>query len=63
MTGARQGHWQVDDQGRLSMDLKEEDGTVTYQGVFARLPRDKDHRMVMTFSALGNNLCIWGSKR
>ena len=63
VTGARQGHWQVDDQGRLSMDLKEEDGTVTYQGVFARLPRDKDHRMVMTFSALGNNLCIWGSKR
>ena len=38
-------------------------GDVTYTGDFAKLPRDLDGKEVMTFSALGNNLCIWGSQK
>lgn len=38
-------------------------GDVTYTGDFAKLPRDLDGKEVMTFSALGGNLCIWGSQQ
>jgi len=35
---------------------------VTYVGVFAVLPREIDGKLVVTFSAIGNNICIWGSQ-
>ncbi|WEV53082.1 glycoside hydrolase family 43 protein [Bifidobacterium sp. ESL0704] len=38
-------------------------GTTTYTGVFAVLPRESDGKPAMTFSALGNNLCIWGARQ
>ncbi|WEV42081.1 glycoside hydrolase family 43 protein [Bifidobacterium sp. ESL0682] len=45
--------------GSMSITL---DGT-TYTGVFAMLPRESDGKPVMTFSALGGNVCIWGSQQ
>lgn len=35
---------------------------VTYTGVFAALPRESDGRTTVTFSAIGGNRTIWGSK-
>ena len=35
---------------------------VTYIARFATLPREIDGKPVMTFSAIGNNVCIWGSQ-
>ncbi|WEV65935.1 glycoside hydrolase family 43 protein [Bifidobacterium sp. ESL0764] len=37
-------------------------GTLTYTGVFVTLPRESDGKPAMTFSAVGNNLCIWGAR-
>ncbi len=37
------------------------DGT-TYNGYFLEMPNESSHKTVMTFTALGDNLCIWGSK-
>ncbi len=33
-----------------------------YTGVFTVLPRETDGRNVMTFTAIGGNVCIWGSQ-
>ncbi|MBW3082039.1 glycoside hydrolase family 43 protein [Bifidobacterium sp. 6T3] len=35
---------------------------VTYVGVFAELPREIDRRPTVTFSAIGGNRTIWGSR-
>lgn len=35
---------------------------VPYIGVFSVLPRETDNKRVTTFSAIGNNACIWGSQ-
>lgn len=35
---------------------------VPYIGVFSVLPREVDNKRVTTFSAIGNNVCIWGSQ-
>jgi arabinan endo-1,5-alpha-L-arabinosidase len=62
VTGAQTGTWKLDKTdgtGAMTITL----GGTTYHGAFDRLPRDKDRKTVMTFSALGDNLCIWGSKR
>lgn len=47
----------------MTITLTGEDGDVTYNGAFDELPRDKDQKEVMTFSAVGNNVCIWGSQK
>lgn len=60
--GGRKGTWKSEPEGRVTIELKDGTYPSTYQGVFAKLPRDKDHKLVMTFSALGDNVCIWGSK-
>ncbi|MEK0307170.1 glycoside hydrolase family 43 protein [Bifidobacterium sp. IMAU50988] len=60
--GGRKGTWKAGRDGQVTITLEGGDYPATYQGVFARLPRDKDGRKVMTFSALGGNVCIWGSK-
>ena len=35
---------------------------VAYTGVFTTLPRETDGRSVMTFTAIGGNVCVWGSQ-
>ncbi|OZG64384.1 beta-xylosidase [Bifidobacterium hapali] len=60
VTGDQSGTWSVDDgTNQMSITL----GDVTYQGAFDQLPRDKDLKNVMTFSAIGGNVCIWGSQK
>lgn len=59
VTGEHTGTWKATD-GTNLMEITL-DGT-TYQGAFDRLPRDKDGKLEMTFSAIGDNLCIWGSQ-
>lgn len=38
------------------------DGT-TYKGYFLKMPNESTHKVVMTFTALGNNICVWGSQQ
>lgn len=38
------------------------DGT-TYKGYFLKMPNESSQKEVMTFTALGDNICIWGSKQ
>ncbi len=36
---------------------------VEYKGVFIKQATENKHRIVMTFTALGENVCVWGSKK
>ena len=63
VTGDKTGTWKLDKSdgtGDMTITL---DG-VEYHGAFDRLPRDKDDRKVeMTFSVIGDNLCVWASQK
>lgn len=60
VSGDATGSWTHQD-GSNAMTITV-DGT-EYTGAFDKLPRDLDRKEVMTFSALGNNLCVWGSQK
>lgn len=64
VTGDQTGTWEaVEGANQMTLKLTGNEGEVTYSGAFDKLPRDKDRKAVMTFSALGtNNLCIWGRR-
>ncbi len=62
VTGERKGTWRSDRGDRITITIEDDPYPATYQGITAMLPRDKDHRKVMTFTALGDNTCIWGSQ-
>jgi len=36
---------------------------VEYKGKFIKQATENKHRIVMTFTALGENVCVWGSKK
>ncbi len=36
---------------------------VEYKGYFLKQATEGVHKIVMTFTALGNNVCVWGSKK
>ena len=60
VTGEASGSWETEEgTNRVAVTL---DG-VAYTGDFAKLPRDNDGKTVMTFSAIGDDLCIWGSQQ
>lgn len=60
VTGDQTGTWKSDNaSNQMSITL----GDITYTGAFDKLPRDKDRKTVMTFSVLGDNICLWGSKK
>lgn len=60
VSGDQTGTWEASEgSNQMTITL----GDVTYTGDFAKLPRDLDGKEVTTFSALGNNLCIWGSQK
>lgn len=64
VSGDQTGTWQATEgSNQMTITLTGEDGDVTYNGAFDELPRDKDQKEVMTFSAVGNNVCIWGSQK
>lgn len=63
--------------GELNGEWTHEDGTpnmtitidnVTYKGVFLKMPSEQlyfnpnERKVVMTFTALGDNVAVWGSK-
>lgn len=59
VSGDHTGTWEAEDgSNRMTITLD----SVAYTGDFVRMPRDVDHKEVMGFSALGDNLCIWGSQ-
>lgn len=59
VSGDETGTWQAES-GSNKVTLKL--GDTTYSGAFDQLPREKDGKTVMTFSAIGGNLSIWGSQ-
>ena len=64
VTGDQTGTWEaVEGANQMALKLTGNEGEVTYSGAFDKLPRDKDRKAVMTFSALGTNECIWGSQK
>ncbi|BDR52331.1 beta-xylosidase [Bombiscardovia nodaiensis] len=63
ITGDVTGSWKASEgSNQVSMEIKNGDHPGSYQGAFAKLPRESDGKQVMTFSAIGSNLCIWGSQ-
>ncbi|MBW3082038.1 glycoside hydrolase family 43 protein [Bifidobacterium phasiani] len=59
VSGDRTGTWEAaEGSNQMTITL---DG-VDYTGDFIRMPREVDGKEVMAFSALGDNLCIWGSQ-
>ena len=47
----------------MTLKLTGDEGEVTYSGAFDKLPRDKDRKAVMTFSALAQTICAFGGRR
>ena len=63
VSGERTGTWSVSEgTNQMTLTLASDDGETTYVGAFADLPRDKDLKQVMAFSAIGGNRSIWASK-
>lgn len=60
VSGNIQGTWSYQ-QGTASMSLTM-DG-VTYKGIFLKQATEGFHELVTTFTALGENVCVWGSKK
>jgi arabinan endo-1,5-alpha-L-arabinosidase len=59
VTGDSVGTWKVT---AGTNDVTITADNTSYVGAFDRLPREKDGKTVMTFSAIGGNISIWGSK-
>jgi arabinan endo-1,5-alpha-L-arabinosidase len=60
VSGAVSGKWEAD-KGKNTMTITL-DGQ-KYTGDFAQIPNEATGKKVMTFSALGKNICIWGSQQ
>ena len=54
------GTWTLSE-GSPAMTLTIDD--VTYEGYFLKIPNESEHKVEMTFTAIGNNVCIWGSQQ
>lgn len=65
VTGELEGSWTYED-GSPNMTITV--GDVTYKGVFLKMPSEQlyfdpdERKVVMTFTALGDNVAVWGSK-
>ena len=53
------GTWTFED-GTPKMTITLDD--TTYKGYFLQMPTESTNETVMTFTALGDNICVWGSK-
>lgn len=65
VTGDKEGTWSYKE-GTSDMTIVID--KVTYTGKFIEMANEKfykggNHKLVMTFSALGDNVCVWGSKQ
>lgn len=65
VSGELTGAWRYED-GTPNMTITV-DG-VTYKGVFLKMPSEQlyfnpnERKVVMTFTALGDNVAVWGSR-
>ncbi|MFV0343379.1 MAG: glycoside hydrolase family 43 protein [Anaerocolumna sp.] len=60
VTGDLTGTWTYKEESpEMSVIL---DG-IEYKGLFLKQATENKHRMVTTFTALGENVCVWGSKK
>lgn len=65
VTGAMPGTWSYEE-GTAHMSITI--GGITYDGVFLKMPSEQmfedetKRKVVMTFTAIGNNIAVWGSK-
>jgi len=59
VTGDVNGTWTYE-KGTANMTITIDD--VEYKGVFVKAATEGEHKEVTTFTALGNNICVWGSK-
>lgn len=65
VTGELEGSWTYEDG---SPDMTITVGGVTYKGVFLKMPSEQlffnpdERKVVMTFTALGDNVAVWGSR-
>ena len=65
VTGELEGSWTYED-GSPNMTITV--GGVTYKGVFLKMPSEQlyfdpdERKVVMTFTALGDNVAVWGGK-
>ena len=60
VSGDKTGVWSYDE-GSSHMTITV-DG-ITYEGVFVKAVTEGTHKEVTTFTAIGNNVCVWGSKK
>lgn len=65
VTGDKEGTWTYKE-GTNDMSIVIDN--VTYKGKFIEMANERSykggkHKLVMTFSALGDNICVWGSKQ
>lgn len=60
VTGDLTGNWRYAE-GTPEMSITLEG--IEYKGVFIKQATENKHRIVTTFSALGENVCVWGSKK
>ena len=65
VSGDKEGTWTYE-KGTSNMSITID--KVTYTGKFIEMANEKTykggkHKLVMTFSALGDNVCAWGSKK
>lgn len=60
VTGDLTGSWSYKDK---TSDMSIIIDGIEYKGKFVKQATENKHRIVMTFSALGENICVWGSKR
>ena len=65
VTGELDGSWTYEE-GTPNMTITV--GGVTYKGVFLKMPSEQlyfnpnERKVVMTFTALGDNVAVWGSR-
>lgn len=60
VSGDKSGTWSYEE-GSSNMTITLDD--VTYKGVFVKAVTEGTHKEVTTFTALGDNICVWGSKQ
>lgn len=60
VTGDLTGSWSYKDK---TSDMSIIIDGIEYKGKFVKQATENKHRIVMTFTALGENICVWGSKR
>ena len=60
VTGDVEGTWDYE-KGTANMSIIVDD--IEYKGIFLKQATENSKKIVTTFTALGDNICVWGSKK